>query len=127
MMATPPPYKESPVWQQSMQLAFDVYDYTATLPAVERLNLSLQLQQAATSVPSAIAAGSQSGSRANFKSACEQAAASLAQIETILIIASQQYPDINSQTVFNQLGTANRLVSSLLQRLSAPHSSSKSI
>jgi four helix bundle protein len=50
-------YCELTVWQQSMNLATDVYKLTARFPLEERLGLSFEIRSSAISIPSNIADG----------------------------------------------------------------------
>lgn len=113
-------YKDSPVWQQSMQLAIDMYQLTANMPTVERLGLSTQLQHAAVCVPSRIAAGSRTGSRSGLREACIEVQSILAEIETLLIIAGQQYSSVNTEVIMPLRDQVEQQVAILIKRLSAP-------
>lgn len=120
-------YKDFPVWQQSMQLAIDMYQLTSNMPTVERLGLSTQLQHAAVCIPSKIAAGSRSGTRSGLQDACIESLALLAEIETLLIIAGQQYPAVNTEVIMPLRDQVEQQLAHLLKRLSAPSRPAKKI
>ncbi len=103
-----------------MQLAVEMYGFTAQLPALERLNLTLQLQQAAVSIPTRMAAGSRSGSKNGLISALEDSLISLAQIETLLIIAGNLYETLDVQPMLERLETVEAEIRPLMQRLKNP-------
>lgn len=113
-------FKDSPVWQQSMQLAIDMYQLTANMPTVERLGLSTQLQHAAVCIPSRIAAGSRTGTRSGLREACAESLALLAEIETLLIIAGQQYTNVNTEVIMPLRDQVEQQISTLMTRLSGP-------
>lgn len=50
-------YEDLDIWQASMSLVVEVYDFARALPDSERFNLVSQMQRAAVSVPSNIAEG----------------------------------------------------------------------
>lgn len=119
-MANITSYKDSKVWQYAIQLAIDMYNVTSQMPAVERLGLSTQLQQTAVAIPTKIASGSRSGSKAGFKQACSEALVSLAEMDTLLAIAGQQYPTVDIQSLLSQHDELEQLLRTLIHRLSSP-------
>jgi len=50
-------FEDSRVWQDSVDLAVDIYKFTKTFPQEERFGISSQLQRAATSVSANVAEG----------------------------------------------------------------------
>lgn len=118
-------HKDSRLWQNAMQLAADVYALTASLPAAERLGLSNQLQRAAVAIPTHIATGS--GSRGQLLEACQAAQTSAAELETLLLLTGQIYPDAPAQAALDQLEEIHGLLAALAQRLSTPAQSRKTL
>jgi four helix bundle protein len=72
-------YKELKVWQESVELAVDIYKITKKFPDEELYGLTSQLRRAGVSVSSNIAEGAGRGTDGEFKhflgisngSACE--------------------------------------------------------
>jgi four helix bundle protein len=80
-------FRDLRVWNESIDLARDVYRLTAEFPNEERFGLSAQMRRAAVSVASNIAEGSVRSSRRGFRHYVEIATGSLAEMETQLEIA----------------------------------------
>lgn len=82
-------YRDLRVWQRSMDLVFNVYSETRSLPKDELYGLVSQMRRAAVSVPSNIAEGKgrlTDRDRAHFFS---QARGSLLELETQVLIAGR--------------------------------------
>jgi four helix bundle protein len=75
-------------WKLGIKLADRVFSATRRLPAEERYGLTSQLRRAAVSVPSNIAEGAARGSVNELRRFLLISRGSLAEIETLLIIAS---------------------------------------
>jgi four helix bundle protein len=96
-------YKQLRVWQNGMELVRQVYLLTRGFPKHELFGLSSQLQRAAISVPANIAEGHTRGTTKEFLRFITIAHGSLAEVETMLIVANDlQYIDNNK---FDQLTT----------------------
>jgi four helix bundle protein len=96
-------YKQLRVWQNGIELVRQMYRLTGSFPKHELFGLSSQMQRAAVSVPANIAEGHTRGTTKEFLRFVTIAHGSLAEIETMLIVANDlQY--INNQC-FNQLST----------------------
>jgi four helix bundle protein len=96
-------YKQLRVWQNGIELVRQIYRLTSSFPKHELFGLSSQMQRAAVSVPANIAEGHTRGTTKEFLRFVMIAHGSLAEIETMLIVANDlQY--INNQH-FNQLST----------------------
>ena len=81
-------FKDLKVWQKSIDLAVQVYQAMASLPADEKFGLTNQLRRASVSIPSNIAEGSSRNSQKDFSRFLEIAIGSAYEIETQLLIAS---------------------------------------
>lgn len=68
-----------------MDIAVELYSFTALLPAEEKYGLRSQIQRAAISIPSNIAEGCSRESDADFKKYLEYSLGSAFEIETQLI------------------------------------------
>lgn len=109
-------YKDSRIWQSAMQLAITIYSLTTGLPAVERLDLSTNLQRAAAAIPTHLASGSLS--RSQLIVGCQAAQSAAAELETLLLITGQAYPDIATDGTLDQLDDVQMQLSALSKRLS---------
>jgi four helix bundle protein len=74
-------------WQKGMALAKAVYEATRAFPKEELFGLTSQIRRAAVSVPANIAEGSGRGSTKEFLQFLMIARGSLAEVETLLLLA----------------------------------------
>lgn len=116
-MAAVSSFRDIRAWQYAMQLAVDIYRLTADLPPTEKPGLSTNLQQAATAIPSIIATGHKTGSRAGMIDACHQAVDAASEVESLLIIAGQLYPNVPSNDLLDQLEEVQQMLEALVKRL----------
>jgi len=82
-------YRELIVWERAMQLVVAVYEVLARFPPCERYGLSGQLRRAAVSIPANIAEGHARAHRRAFLHFLSIARASLAEVETHLLVAER--------------------------------------
>jgi four helix bundle protein len=112
-------YKELNVWQKAMDLMPVVYRLAKQLPREELYALSDQIRRAAVSVPANIAEGQGRQHRAEFVQHLSIARASLAELDTLLLIAQRlgylTEPDLH--TVTPLMIEVRRLLQGLLQSL----------
>jgi four helix bundle protein len=80
-------YRELIVWQRAMQLLPAAYEIARQLPIEERYALAAQLRRAAVSVPANIAEGQARQYRREFIQALMIARGSLAELDTLLLVA----------------------------------------
>lgn len=78
-------FRELKIWQKGMDIAVELYSFTALLPAEEKYGLRSHLQRAAISIPSNIAEGCSRESETDFKKFLEYSLGSAFEIETQLI------------------------------------------
>lgn len=90
MVETTKSFRQLRVWQQAIDFAEAIYDATESFPKHEVYSLSQQLRRAAVSVPSNIAEGSTRANKGEFIQFLYIAKASLAEVETQLIIAMRR-------------------------------------
>ena len=80
-------YKDLEIWQEGIELVTTVYKLTNDFPKEELYGLTSQLRRAAVSVPANIAEGYARNHRAELRQFLYIALASLAELETLSIIA----------------------------------------
>ena len=115
-------YKDLIAWQKAMDLVEMVYRLTDRFPYAERNRLADQLRRAAISVPSNIAEGQARYSPKDFSRFLRTARASLAEIETQLLIARRLefISAEKSAEVLRNVDEVSRILSGLLAAISAP-------
>jgi four helix bundle protein len=116
-MAAVSSFRDIRAWQYAMQLAVDIYRLTGDLPPTEKPGLSTNLQQAATAIPSIIATGHKSGTRSGMLNACHQAVDAASEVESLLIITGQLYPNVPSNDLLDQLEEVQQMLTVLIKRL----------
>ena len=82
-------YKDMIVWQRSIELVVECYDFTRSFPAGERFNLTSQIRRAAVSIPSNIAEGQGRSHRKELLHHISISRGSLQELETLVIIAER--------------------------------------
>ena len=80
-------YQQLKVWQLGIQLAKSTYTLTQTFPKDELYGLTSQMRRAAVSIPANIAEGHARDSTKEFLHYISIALGSLAEVETMLILA----------------------------------------
>ena len=83
------PHKNLEAWKQSMSLVVEIYNETKKFPKEEMFGLSQQMRRSAVSVPSNIAEGCSRKGKSETVQFLYIATASLAELETQVIIANQ--------------------------------------
>jgi four helix bundle protein len=116
-MASSTSFRDIRAWQTAMQLAVDIYHLTGDLPPSEKPGLSTSLQKAATAIPSWIASGHKTRSRTGFRNSCLEAMDAATELETLLIITGQLYPNVPSNDLLDQLDEVQQMLDALIKRL----------
>lgn len=112
-------HKDLIVWRKAVSLAGKVYAATRRLPQDERFGLISQLRRAAVSIPSNIAEGAARRNRAEFLHFLHVARGSLSELETQLLIATDQdFLDVNERTL-DDVAEVGRLLNGLIRSLSS--------
>jgi four helix bundle protein len=88
-MATITSYRDLEVWRRAMDLAEAVHRLTRAFPRAEEYRLTSQILRAAISVPANIAEGWARGSRKEYANFVAIARGSLAETETLLMLAQR--------------------------------------
>jgi len=109
------------VWQQSIELALQVYRGTEAFPGHEPYGLTQQIRGAAVSVPSDIAEGKRHRSDKEFRRFLFHARGSLMELETQILLAGKlQYLSAEQSQHLQALATqVGRGFAGLLNSLTA--------
>lgn len=109
-------HKELDVWKTGIKLCVDIYKWTKQLPAEEKYCLTSQMRQAAISVPCNIAEGAAKSSDKDFLRFCEISRGSMAELETLLIMAWEVY-EIQQDKILESLYNQQRLLGGFIRYL----------
>jgi four helix bundle protein len=107
------------VWQRAMDLVPEVYKAIDLLPSTERYAMADQLRRASVSVPANIAEGHDRHHSKEFVQHLGVAKGSLAEIETLLLIA-QRLGYLKAETVLpirEQIGALRRPLFGLVEKI----------
>lgn len=85
----PRPHESLDAWRQAMRLVKAVYLITQTFPREELYGLTSQMRRAAVSIPSNLAEGAARSTRKEFAQFISISIASLSELETQMLIASE--------------------------------------
>ena len=113
-------YKDLRIWQQSMDLATDVYMLLNNLPCEERYALADQIRRSCVSIPSNIAEGQARNSSKEFIHFLSISRGSLAELETQLLLCIRlKYLNNSALTeIFERMKNIDKMISSLMHKLS---------
>jgi four helix bundle protein len=111
-----------------MDLAAEVYKLAKLMPKTEEFRLTSQLLRAAASVPSNIAEGNARGTRKDYANFVSIARGSLAETETLLILAVRTglLAEDKASVAMKMADDLGRQLNVLRQRLSAQPAASRS-
>jgi four helix bundle protein len=114
-------YKDLAVWRRAMDFVSQVYQFSALLPQDERFGLVSQLRRAAVSVPANIAEGRQRSTTKDFLRFLSIAAGSLAELETLIELASRLHQLHSAQVheLASEADEVGKMLRSLQQKLEA--------
>lgn len=112
-------YRDLIVWQMAMKLTKAVYHETRTFPNSERYGIVSQIRRAAVSVSSNIAEGQSRNSTREFLYFLGIAKGSLAELETLIQLASsfKYMEEEESENLLLQSAQVNRLLWGLQKSL----------
>ncbi|MBX7224677.1 MAG: four helix bundle protein [Chitinophagales bacterium] len=82
-------YKKLKIWENSIDLAVEIYKLTANFPKEEVYNLTSQIRRSAVSIPSNIAEGAGRHSEKEFLNFLSFSNGSCNELDTQLIIANK--------------------------------------
>lgn len=112
-------FRDLEIWKRSIKLVKEIYQISEIFPKTELYNLTNQLRRATISVPSNIAEGHSRRHTKEFKQFLYVALGSLAEVETLLVLAVelkhvQQDKILPLQKEIKELG---RMINALLSKL----------
>ena len=112
-------YRDLIVWQKAFDLVLIVYRLTKSFPKDERFGLINQVRRASVSIVSNIAEGHARESSGEYRHFLSYSRASLAEVETQLLIAKQlEYvkPEDVSEA-FGLLIEINKMINAIMKKL----------
>ncbi len=115
-------YRDLDVWRKGMDFAADVYRLTKLMPRTEEYLLTSQFLRAAASVLENIAEGHMRGSRKEYAQFISIARGSLAEAETLLMLAVRAEL-LRNEAAADALSLADKLgrqLNVLRRRLTSP-------
>ncbi len=105
------------VWQKAMELVGEIYSLTGRLPKIETYILSSQMLRAAISIPSNIAEGYRRSHKQEFLQFLAIAIGSAGELETQVIIAKKQYPQLDYRKIDGLLDEIQRILYVFIKKL----------
>ncbi|QQR50691.1 four helix bundle protein [Candidatus Nomurabacteria bacterium] len=108
-------YKDLIVWQKGIDLVNEIYVMTKKFPKSEQFSLTSQMLRAAISIPSNIAEGWSRNYQTEFGRFLSIAIASAAELETQVIIAKRQYPEISYMKAESLVFEIQKMLLSLIK------------
>ena len=120
-------YRDLRVWQLALDLAPEVYKLAQSLPKHEQYGLADQMRRAVVSVPANIAEGQARRHRREFLRYLSIARGSLAELETLLVLAERlKYLNAESLRVMERTIADVRMpLAGLMKRLRSSEPSPK--
>lgn len=119
-------YRDLQVWKTAMEVAKHVYRLAAAFPRHEVYGLTSQIQRAAVSIPANIAEGHARESTKEFLHPLSIARGSLAELETLTVLAEDlgYCPQGDTRSILSQCAEVSRMLAglrrSLRQRIDHP-------
>ena len=112
-------YRDLRVWRESVELAVQVYDVCNRLPTAERYGLASQIKRSAVSIPANIAEGCARHHTGEFTHHVSIAKGSLAELETLLILARELnfLPPSDTGPLLARTDQLSRMLTGLRQKL----------
>lgn len=114
-------YSDLIVWQYAVELARQTYLHSSAFPREEMYGLTSQLRRATVSIAANIAEGHARNSTAEFRYFLGIARGSLAEVETLVILANKLgflSAEVR-QTMLKQTEEINKMLNGLLKSLKA--------
>lgn len=111
-------FRKLVIWEKGMELAKQVYAFTALLPQKEQFGLISQMNRCSVSIPSNIAEGCSRNSDVELKRFIEIAIGSSFELETQLLLAKEIYSKEDA-TLFDNLSQLQRMMNAYHSKLKA--------
>jgi len=89
-------YTDLDVWNVAMDLVSSIYRLTRQMPKDETYGLISQLRRASVSIPANVSEGYGRDHRAEYLRFLSIASGSKAELHTLLIVVSREYPDLDT-------------------------------
>lgn len=102
-------FREIKIWQESLVLVKEVYEFSSKLPTEEKFGITSQINRSAVSIPSNIAEGSGRTSNKEFVRFLEIAISSSYELETQLILAEDLFEESSKEFIKNLNALQNRI------------------
>lgn len=102
-------FREIKIWQESLVLVKEVYEFSSKLPTEEKFGITSQINRSAVSIPSNIAEGSGRTSNKEFVRFLEIAISSSYELETQLILAEDLFDVSSKELIKNLNALQNRI------------------
>ncbi len=115
-------YRDLEVWRKAVVLAKIIYEVTSGFPVKEHYGLGGQIQRSAVSISANIAEGQARNSNIEFRYFLGISLGSLAELETLLIIASEidYISEPNLAELLALTDEITRMIKGLIKHLSKP-------
>jgi four helix bundle protein len=113
-------YHQLEIWNRAMDYTVKIYEFTRSLPAEEKYNLTSQLRRSAASVPLNIAEGTASSTNTEFSRFLSYGYRSLKETITTLELCQRLYPSMNRVSIANLIDEGNqisRMIHGLIQKI----------
>lgn len=111
-------FRKLEIWKKGMEMAKQVYAFTASLPQKEQFGLISQMNRCAVSIPSNIAEGCSRNSDIELKRFIEIAIGSSFELETQLLLTKEIYKKEES-SLFDNLSQLQRMMNAYHSKLKA--------
>ena len=118
-------YRDLIVWQKGVDLVPDVYEILRRFPKEENFALSHQIRRAAASVPANIAEGQARGHKKEFIQFLNVAKGSLAELDTLIVVAHRLGYITNEQlsSLEDRIADVRRPLGALIENVSTTQNS----
>lgn len=110
-------YRNLVIWQKSVELIKDIYRFSEMLPKSEDYNLKQQLRRAVISVSLNIAEGKNRRSSKDFANFLNMSAASLAEVEAILLICEELKYLKNDEVIYEKIERLGKMLNAFKSKL----------
>jgi len=102
-------FREIKIWQESVVMVKEVYEFSTKLPTEEKFGITSQINRSAVSIPSNIAEGSGRTTNKEFVRFLEIAISSSYELETQLILAEDLFNMSSKELIKNLNALQNRI------------------